>query len=105
MTLTFHDNITNIEIANTELKKFIQRLNRRLAKKSQKAKYLATWEKQKPGAIHYHVIFFSLGYIKKSELEKIWRNGFVQINKVNVDSKQREQREISIQVFCKRFGY
>ncbi|WP_333880555.1 Rep protein [Lysinibacillus capsici] len=95
VTLTFQDNVTDVEFSNTEFKKFIQRLNRRLAKKSQKAKYLATWEKQKRGAIHYHVIFFSLEYIKKSELEKIWRNGFVQVNKVDVDSKENRGRYLS----------
>ncbi|WP_399630868.1 Rep protein [Sporosarcina sp. SG10008] len=95
VTLTFQDNVTDVEFSNIEFKKFIQRLNRRLAKKSQKANYLATWEKQKRGTIHYHVIFFSLGYIKKSELEKIWSNGFVQINKVDVDSRENRGRYLS----------
>ncbi|MBM7108482.1 rolling circle replication-associated protein [Brevibacillus laterosporus] len=66
-----------------------------VAKKNQVVKYLATWEKQKRGAIHYHVIFFSFGYISKAKLEKIWRNGFVQINKVDVDSKENRGRYLS----------
>ncbi len=95
VTLTFRENITDIGFSNTEFKKFIQRLNRRLSKKNQKAKYLATWEKQKRGTIHYHVVFFSFGYIKKSDLEKIWGNGFVQINKIDVDSQENRGRYLS----------
>lgn len=95
VTLTFRDNVQDIEFSNNEFKKFIQRLNRRLKKRNQKAKYLATWEKQKRGAIHYHVVFFSLGYIKNSELTKIWRNGHVKINKVDVDSKENRGRYLS----------
>lgn len=95
VTLTFRENITDITFTNNEFKKFIQRLKRKIAKKNQVVKYLATWEKQKRGAIHYHVIFFSFGYFSKVTLEKIWRNGFVQINKVDVDSRENRGRYLS----------
>ena len=59
VTLTFKDNIQDITITNREFKYFIQRLNYYLYhSKTQLLKYIATWEKQKRGAIHYHVIFF-----------------------------------------------
>lgn len=97
VTLTFRENIQDIEFANNEFKKFIQRLNRWLKKRNQKAHahYIATWEKQARGAIHYHVVFFSLGYIKNSELANIWRNGHVKINRVDVSSKENRGRYLS----------
>ncbi|HFE9852563.1 TPA: hypothetical protein ACGBG5_003365 [Enterococcus faecalis] len=36
-----------------------------------------------------------MGYIKNSELEKIWQNGFVKINKVDVDSVENRGRYLS----------
>lgn len=95
VTLTFKENVTSIDFCNHEFKNFILRLNRRLKKKGQKSKYIATWEKQKRGAIHYHVIFFSFGYIKKLTLEEIWGNGYVKINRVDVDSAENRGRYLS----------
>lgn len=68
VTLTFSENVESIDYANDEFRKFIQRLNYRLySTKKASLKYLATWEKQKRGSIHYHVIFFNLPFIKNSE--------------------------------------
>ena len=59
MTLTFKDNIQDVKYTNVEFKKFIKRLNYYLYnEKKQNLKYLAVWEKQKRGAIHYHIIFW-----------------------------------------------
>lgn len=78
ITLTFRDNITDIDYTNDELKKFLKRLNYYLHKrKTQLLKYIATWEKQSRGAIHYHIIFFDFPYIKKADLERIWGHGFI----------------------------
>lgn len=96
MTLTFKENIKDLNYTNKEFKKFIQRLNYYLYKdKKHHLKYIAVWEKQKRGAIHYHVIFFSLPYIPVKELRKIWRNGFVKINIIDVDSKDNRGRYVS----------
>lgn len=47
-TLTFKENIQDVDVANREFKKFIQRLNRFVRVKMKwDYKYLATWEKQK----------------------------------------------------------
>lgn len=96
VTLTFKENIEDVSYTNNEFSKFIKRLNYQLYKsKKQLLKYIAVWEKQERGAIHYHVIFFSLPYIKNADLQKIWGYGFVRINKIDVDSKENKGRYVS----------
>lgn len=105
MTLTFKENIKDITYTNYEFEKFIKRLNFKLYKeKKQKLKYLAVWEKQKRGAIHYHIIFFDLPYIKNKELQEIWGHGYIKINKVDVDSKDNRGRYVS-KYFSKDLDY
>ena len=58
-------------------------------------KYIAVWEKQKRGAIHYHIIFFDFPFVKAKQLEKIWGNGYIKINKIDVDSKENRGRYLS----------
>ncbi|EKZ3830368.1 Rep protein [Listeria monocytogenes] len=96
LTLTFRENIQHITYANNEFKKFIKRLNYDLYQtKTTHLKYLATWEKQKRGAIHYHIILFAFPFISVSRLTTVWRNGFVKINKIDVDSVENRGRYIS----------
>lgn len=96
ITLTFKKNINDITYTNYEFNKFIKRLNFSLYNsKKQKLKYLAVWEKQKRGAIHYHIIFFDMPYIKNKQLEEIWGHGFVKINKIDVDSIDNRGRYVS----------
>lgn len=96
LTLTFAENVTDIKYCNREFYKFIKRLNRRIYKTDKmKVKYLAIWERQKRGAIHYHVVLFSLPYIKHSELEKLWGHGYIKINRVDVDQRMNVGRYIS----------
>lgn len=96
MTLTFKENIQNINYTNYEFNKFIKRLNFHIYHvKKQQLKYIAVWEKQKRGAIHYHIVFFSLPFIKMNELQQVWGHGFVKLNKVDVDSKDNRGRYIS----------
>lgn len=96
MTLTFKENIQDINYTNYEFNKFIKRLNFYIYHvKKQQLKYIAVWEKQKRGAIHYHIVFFSLPFIKINELQQIWGHGFVKLNKVDVDSKDNRGRYIS----------
>lgn len=80
LTLTFKENIQDIERANREFTLFIKRLKRYL--KNQQLKYIATWELQERGAIHYHLVLFSVPYIKNDKLFEIWGNGFIKINKI-----------------------
>lgn len=96
VTLTFRENIQDVSFCNVEFGNFIKRLNYRLYKqKKNLLKYLAVWERQKRGAVHYHVVFFDLPYIKKSVLEETWSNGFIKINRVAVDSRENVGRYIS----------
>lgn len=80
LTLTFRENIQDIERANREFTLFIKRLKRYL--KNQQLKYIATWELQQRGAIHYHLVLFSVPYIKNDKLSELWGNGFIKINKI-----------------------
>lgn len=96
-TLTFKENIQDIDIANREFKKFIQRLNRFVRVKMKwDYKYLATWEKQKRGAIHYHIILFNFPFVNAKKLEEIWGHGFIKINDISkVDKAQNVGRYVS----------
>ena len=80
LTLTFKENIQDIERANREFTLFIKRLKRYL--KNQQLKYIATWELQERGAIHYHLVLFSVPYIDNKKLAEMWGNGFIKINKI-----------------------
>nr|WP_294492987.1 Rep protein [uncultured Mediterraneibacter sp.] len=96
VTLTFRDNIQDITVTNREFKNFIQRLNYYIYQtKTQLLKYIATWEKQKRGAIHYHVIFFDFPYVAKEKLQNLWSHGFIKINRIDVDSKENRGRYLS----------
>ncbi|XOW04886.1 Rep protein [Streptococcus thermophilus] len=96
LTLTFKENITDIAYTNSEFKKFMKRLNYHLYKtKKSQIKYLATWEKQKRGAIHYHVVLFSFPYLPHAELTAIWGHGLIKINKIDVDSAKNRGRYVS----------
>lgn len=84
ITLTFKENLKDFSSANYEFKKFKQRLEDYFDKK---LKYVVVPEFQKRGAIHYHVIFFNIPFIRSNVLSKIWNNGFVKVNKIdNVDN-------------------
>jgi len=80
LTTTFAENITNLKEANYEFTKFIRRLNyevNQIEKRDLKLsnlKYLAVYELQERGAIHYHMIFFNLPYIKNiyTRMREIW---------------------------------
>lgn len=84
VTLTFGPNITDLKMANYEYTKFVKRLNYRMFDtKKANLRYTAVVHFQKRGAVHYHVIFYNLPYLKAKELESLWGNGFVKINKID----------------------
>lgn len=84
LTLTFGDNITDLDKAHYEYKKFIQRMNYLVyGKKSGWLRYTAVPEFQKRGAVHYHVILYNLPYTKADVIAKVWGNGFIKINKID----------------------
>lgn len=80
LTLTFRDNIDDLDFANNEFKKFIKRLNYNF---KIKVKYSCVIEFQKRGAIHYHVVLYNLkGKIDLDKLSLIWGHGFIKLNKI-----------------------
>ncbi len=78
VTLTFRDKVTDIEQANKEFKKFIQRLRYAYGD----FKYIAVIEFQPSGRVHYHMIS-NLVYVPNSTLSDIWKQGFVRINRIS----------------------
>ncbi|MFA4942020.1 MAG: hypothetical protein WC564_00050 [Patescibacteria group bacterium] len=87
LTLTFKENITNLKSANYEFTKFIRRLNYETNRiegkelRQSNLKYLAVFELQQRGAIHYHMIFFNLPYIENiyTKLYDIWGQGRIMV--------------------------
>lgn len=97
MTLTFADNVSQIQYADNEFKKFIKRFN---YKYNRESKFLAVREFQKRGAIHYHILIdwhlpSTLDKEDLRELERnigssVWSHGFVKLlslKKRQVDDK------------------
>lgn len=105
LTLTFKENITNLKEANYEFTKFIRRLNYETngiegkELKQSNLKYLALFELQARGAIHYHMIFFNLPYIENiyDKLRDIWGQG-----RIMVGGKNRNFEKIKNQTKLKK---
>lgn len=88
LTLTFRENIIDLQSANYEFTKFIQNLNYLIGFKKSIIKYLVVPEFQKRGAVHYHVIIFNLPFVDNiyDKLNRIWGNGFMllkSLDKIN----------------------
>lgn len=85
VTLTFKENVIDVDQANYEFTKFIQRLNFQLFKERiSHLMYVVAIEFQKRGAVHYHVVFFNLPFVYKirDRLGKIWGGGMVDAQSV-----------------------
>lgn len=80
VTLTFAEQIEDVEEANYIFNKFVKRLKYNLKKP---VAYLATWERTKKNRIHYHIIIFNLKFMKWSDLERVWGHGYIKINDVS----------------------
>jgi hypothetical protein len=79
LTLTFSENVTDIDKANYEFKKFRQRLEYRY---NIKLKYTVVPELQKRGAVHYHLVLYNLPFVPIREIQEIWSNGITHIEKI-----------------------
>lgn len=83
VTLTFEENLTDIDEAKRRFKVFVRTLNRKRKKgNKENLKYIYVVEFQERGAVHFHCIFFNLGFVKNEELQKIWGQGFTKINRI-----------------------
>lgn len=83
LTLTYKDNVTDIDRARKDFDRFLKRLKHYLCKD---LKYIVVIEFQKRGAIHFHLLC-NLPFVNVDELAQIWGFGFVRINRIdNVDN-------------------
>ena len=76
-TLTFAQNVTDVEVANREFRKFWKRVKRRYPD----AEYIVGREFQKRGAVHFHLLV-NIEWINNEALEAIWGQGFVKAKAV-----------------------
>ena len=78
LTLTFRDDVKDVETANKEFKRFIRKMRKLLGD----FKYIAVIEFTKAGRVHYHVLM-DINYVKATVLENTWGNGFIKINRID----------------------
>jgi len=78
MTLTFADEVFDLNQSNPLFRAFIKRINRRYPD----FKYLCVPEFQKNGRVHYHLLC-NLPYIENIELTELWGHGFTFIRRIN----------------------
>lgn len=84
LTLTFKDNVKDLDKANYEFEKFIKRLNYFCyGTKKANLKYTCVIEFQNRGAIHYHVIIYNIPFVKANDIANVWGNGFIKINRID----------------------
>ena len=76
ITLTFAENVTDINLANKQLNLFQKRIKRAFPD----VQYLGVMEFQKRGSIHYHFLFSH--YVSADLLADYWGQGFVKIQKI-----------------------
>lgn len=82
LTLTFAENVTDIDFARTAFGCYIKRLNR----KYQGFQYVCVIEFQKRGAVHFHLLC-NLPYVDVNALARVWGHGFIKLNRIdNVDN-------------------
>jgi hypothetical protein len=85
LTLTFEENVTDLDYSNKEFKKWVQRVNYLLKKQNHDSmKYVAVIEFQKRGAVHYHVLC-DLPYVHVNALADVWGHGFIKLNRIHGD--------------------
>lgn len=83
ITLTYADNMQDVEQANKHYQNYIKALKRRY---DPDIKYIATMEWQKRGSIHYHMIVKGnldfgndIGQVERDMHDTIWKHGWVTI--------------------------
>ncbi|MCK5475371.1 MAG: hypothetical protein KAI71_02205 [Candidatus Pacebacteria bacterium] len=75
-TLTFAENVKDLTKANYTFNIFVKKLKL----KYPYFQYVCVVEFQQRGAVHYHLVC-NLEFVRKKKLEKIWGNGWVEINR------------------------
>lgn len=80
LTLTFAKDIRLLSDSNILLTNFMKRLSYKMKTKLQ---YIAKPEFHIKGKVHYHIILFNFDYLYKTEIAKVWKHGFIKIEKVD----------------------
>lgn len=88
VTLTFKEEVRDANEAKKLFAEFILRLNYQRMKcgSKEKVKYIAVPELHKenrPQVVHFHVIFFNIGFIPKEELAELWNRGLVHVQRIS----------------------
>lgn len=105
LTLTFKENVTDIEKANTEFTLFMKRLSYHAYGVNRNViKYIAVPELQKRGAWHYHIVLFNLKYIPWENYLEIWNNGAVYINALRPGADETEVAKYITKYISKAMG-
>ncbi|MDV4535914.1 hypothetical protein NNE64_12635 [Enterococcus faecium] len=76
LTLTFRQNIQDVELASKTFERFVKYMNYDLKEEGKEFKYIAVIEFQKRGAIHFHLICDGLPMNRKGYRDKVrnrWR--------------------------------
>ena len=73
LTLTFQENIQDLELANKVFTRFVQYMKTDLKKEKCSFEYLAVIEFQERGAIHYHLLCELPKYYKFEKVRNRWR--------------------------------
>ena len=92
LTLTFQENIEDLELANQVFKRFMKYMNEDLKKKNLKSlKYVAVVEFQKRGSIHYHLLCNLPKYYSFTKLRERWRQAITSLGVAGVGSTKQER--------------
>ena len=84
ITLTYESNMLDIDKGKNDVKNFVKRWNYERKKENKESlKYVYVAEFQKRGAVHFHCLFFNVGYIANKDLRDLWGHGFVRVNKID----------------------
>lgn len=82
LTLTYKENMTDVNKARKDFDKFVKRVKTRYKDFS----YIAVPEFQKRGALHFHLLC-NLPFVNVHELAQVWGYGYIKINRLdNVDN-------------------
>lgn len=92
LTLTFQENIEDLELANQVFKRFMKYMNEDLKKKNLKSlKYVAVVEFQKRGSIHYHLLCNLPKYYSFTKLRNRWRQAISALDIAGTGSTKQER--------------
>jgi hypothetical protein len=79
ITLTYAENMENRDKASYDLKQFTKRFKRHYG---YNLPYIGLLEKQKRGALHFHLVVFLEQFIPYETLNNLWKHGYTDIKKV-----------------------